>query len=83
MLRVFLQSIRITGFGDRKTSIGQYQVGKGEQGKKLCSVLGQAAIARLMMTEQVLASRCLSSTGAFPDHVCRPYSWSTVARRLG
>lgn len=54
MLRVFLQSRRITGFGDCKTSTGQYQVGKGEQGKKLCSVLGQATIARLTMTEQVL-----------------------------
>ena len=54
MLRVFLQSRRTTGFGDRKAPSSQYQIGKGEQGKKLCSVLGQAAIARLAMTEQVL-----------------------------
>jgi len=53
MLHVFLQSRRITGFGDRKTSSSQHQIGKGEQGKKLCSVLGQAAIAGLTMTEQV------------------------------
>lgn len=53
MFRVFLSS-RTTGFGDRKASASQQQIDKGEQRKELCSVFGQAAIARFTMTEQVL-----------------------------
>ena len=35
-----------TGLGDRKTPVGQQQIGEGEQRKELRSVLRQAAITR-------------------------------------
>ena len=54
MFRVFLYSGRTTGFGDRKTPAGQQQIGKGEQRIELRGVLGQAAITRFSMTEQIL-----------------------------
>jgi len=41
-------------FSDPKSPASQYQIGESEQSKQLCGVLGQAAIARPTMTEQVL-----------------------------
>ena len=54
MFRVFLSSGRTTGFGDRKAPAGQQHIGKGEQRRDLCGVLGQAAITRFPMKKQVL-----------------------------
>ena len=49
-----LHRSHVKNVSSRKTSPSQHQIGQGEQCKKLCSVLGQAAIVRFTMTEQVL-----------------------------
>lgn len=54
MLRVFLQSGRAPGFGNRQALTGQHPIGKGEQRKQLRGILGQAAIADFKMREQAL-----------------------------
>jgi hypothetical protein len=48
-LGAFPRSERNSGVGYRKAPAGQYQIGECEQGKHLCRVLRQAAVARLTM----------------------------------
>lgn len=54
MSRAFRRSRRSSGFSDGKAPAGQHQIGECGQREQLRGVLGQAAIARLAMTEQVL-----------------------------
>ena len=52
--RAFRRSRRSSGFSDGKAPASQYQIGEGDQREQLRGVLGQAAIARFAMAEQVL-----------------------------
>jgi len=65
--RTFQHSGRNLGVWDRKSPARQQQIGKPEQAKQLCRVLGQAARAHLAMTKQALddVKRCSNFVSSF------------------